>query len=628
MATAVMKLVLSPRSQRPMDWLKAFTKFVCTAVAVCFCFVALRSANAQSQFMDDFSDPCVLGQTWIPIDSSVVMNEMGEPTGDLREWGPGVIELRDGALRLQTTNPVPVSDPQYFGNRNFFDSSNVGTTGVGWGPSFVVPVEDVVVRGQVKVGTETNAGFAVRSDLATLSNYNFTAAGAQGEFAMSRFTNGIMERVEFFEGPTFDVGETWWMEGSAIGDRISLKVWEDGSPEPATPQWTWVDDVHTSGQVGVFGVVQNNMVPEPTNVDATFDDISISVLDAPLLPTEFADSDFVGWGTSPVNGLPGNLAWTVVDTSIFAPGFVPRPEPEAWGPAVVTTTDGVLNIKSTNPVPVSDPAVYEKGDRTVFPIEGSGFTNVIWNPSLQTPVADATIRTKVNVSTDSQVSVLFRVAGAASGYTATASGAIDEFGLSKFEDGVMTRVEFTDSMEFQDDEEWWMEASAIGDQITLRAWPDGEDRPDEPTLSWTDDSFAGGFIAMNGIVWRNNVDGPTTLDVTFDDISITGVTPLLFCAPANALAGDLNGDGTVAFTDFLMLANNFGEQVATYREGDVNCDGEVAFTDFLQLANNFGKTLEQSAAAAVPEPAGLLLGSLALLVTLFGRRRRSYASAS
>ena len=52
-------------------------------------------------------------------------------------------------------------------------------------------------------------------------------------------------------------------------------------------------------------------------------------------------------------------------------------------------------------------------------------------------------------------------------------------------------------------------------------------------------------------------------------------------------AGDLNGDGSVGFDDFLVLANNFGNE-AERTEGDLNGDGVVGFDDFLTLSSNFG----------------------------------------
>lgn len=57
------------------------------------------------------------------------------------------------------------------------------------------------------------------------------------------------------------------------------------------------------------------------------------------------------------------------------------------------------------------------------------------------------------------------------------------------------------------------------------------------------------------------------------------------------LAGDTDGDGIVAFNDFLTLSSNFGTTVDTgYLAGDFDLDGTVAFSDFLVLSSNYGTT--------------------------------------
>ena len=52
--------------------------------------------------------------------------------------------------------------------------------------------------------------------------------------------------------------------------------------------------------------------------------------------------------------------------------------------------------------------------------------------------------------------------------------------------------------------------------------------------------------------------------------------------------GDMDGDGEVAFADFLILSGDFGQTDVGYTQGDLDCDGVVGFNDFLILSGNFG----------------------------------------
>lgn len=53
------------------------------------------------------------------------------------------------------------------------------------------------------------------------------------------------------------------------------------------------------------------------------------------------------------------------------------------------------------------------------------------------------------------------------------------------------------------------------------------------------------------------------------------------------IIGDIDGNGTVEFADFLILSVNFGTDAEA---GDLNDDGKVDFADFLLLSDNFGET--------------------------------------
>lgn len=83
--------------------------------------------------------------------------------------------------------------------------------------------------------------------------------------------------------------------------------------------------------------------------------------------------------------------------------------------------------------------------------------------------------------------------------------------------------------------------------------------------------------------------------------------------------GDIDGDGQVAFADFLVLSANFGTEVDGSSQGDIDCSGDVQFADFLILSSNFGTSV--GAAASVPEPSSSVLLLISCLFGLMLRRR-------
>jgi hypothetical protein len=102
--------------------------------------------------------------------------------------------------------------------------------------------------------------------------------------------------------------------------------------------------------------------------------------------------------------------------------------------------------------------------------------------------------------------------------------------------------------------------------------------------------------------------------------------------------GDANDDGTVTFSDFVSLANSFGQSNTHWSGGDFNNDGSTTFSDFIILANNFGQSIDGSAFTAtpdelaalqafatthtpIPEPATLTLLAPALFLL---RKKRKY----
>ena len=143
---------------------------------------------------------------------------------------------------------------------------------------------------------------------------------------------------------------------------------------------------------------------------------------------------------------------------------------------------------------------------------------------------------------------------------------------------------------------------AGGPRLFLSAGSD-----DDPN-TWGEKNIteAGDQIFLNAIAWLTGDPG-------------SPVDPGGVCVPGT---GDFNGNGTVDFNDFIILATNFGME-GSADQGDLDCSGNVDFLDFLGFAQNFGQEVGAAAAlAAVPEPSGLLLFACGILAMGSRRRRR------
>jgi len=85
------------------------------------------------------------------------------------------------------------------------------------------------------------------------------------------------------------------------------------------------------------------------------------------------------------------------------------------------------------------------------------------------------------------------------------------------------------------------------------------------------------------------------------------------------LTGDANGDGSVNFTDLLILAQHFGS-TGNWLQGDFDGNQMVDFGDLLALAQDYGLPASGASLSPVPEPCGL--PCFAAMVTALSLRRR------
>lgn len=123
--------------------------------------------------------------------------------------------------------------------------------------------------------------------------------------------------------------------------------------------------------------------------------------------------------------------------------------------------------------------------------------------------------------------------------------------------------------------------------------------------------------------------GDCNLDTVLDASDLSCVSDIdardAVLSALNTLPGDLDGNGDIAFTDFLVLSGNFGKSDLGYSDGNIDLEGAVNFADFLILSSTFGQTIEGANLSAVPEPHGSYRTLVALLPTLCMRKSRRSA---
>lgn len=73
-----------------------------------------------------------------------------------------------------------------------------------------------------------------------------------------------------------------------------------------------------------------------------------------------------------------------------------------------------------------------------------------------------------------------------------------------------------------------------------------------------------------------------------------------------ALNGDADGNGTVAFADLLVLAQDYNRTGQDWSQGDFNYDGKVNFADLLLLAQHYNPSAATTTATAAADSADLL----------------------
>ena len=349
--------------------------------------------------------------------------------------------------------------------------------------------------------------------------------------------------------------------------------------------------------------------------------------------------------------------WVWFDTNIeFNPNGTPAIDetgnlrPRDWGPGTIGISDGAINFGTASPVPPLDPP-QTPPDPAFFDTFNSGLLGGSWAPSAtDLTFSNGRVRALVRADEGSNVDLLLRAQVDFSSYVMSGITSFEEVHFSLTGPTGVARYVPIPDLKFTANEDWWMEFGAIGSELTLKAWKASEQEPAEPQLTLIDETLPFGAIGISASVSNNNIATPTATNSFLDNITFTHVLPEslipldcdasqritlddLDCSVAPTItptlellmlpAGDLNLNGEVAFDDFLILAEHFGESTTKYTEGDINRNGEVDFRDFLELAFGISSMSNVGAndAQPVPEPSGVYFALFFIVAILIDRER-------
>ena len=253
-------------------------------------------------------------------------------------------------------------------------------------------------------------------------------------------------------------------------------------------------------------------------------------------------------------------------------------------------------------------------------VPGGGFLGSIWEASSDEQYSEGFVRAKVRANTEGSTAALFlRMSGGLQshmdGYlffgTTAANGNQGQGGL------LINRIENTDTAEawfldsdFASGDDWYLEAGAVEDRITLKAWAAGAPEPDAPQIVVFDPLFDEGSLGVLTNIHLRPFGGPAVVNATFDDIYFTfpGQTGdfnndgNLGPHDLDSLMRHMNGDRSLYFdvtNDMLLDEDDFGHWITKLRNtwfGDSNLDGEFNTTDLVNVfqAGKFEKDLVAS----------------------------------
>ena len=203
------------------------------------------TAGACRILIDNFNGG--VAQGWTPFDFLV-------------QGGPGVFDAGTEVYNLRSNGEIPDGAPREL--ISVWDGSTAPFFSDGFVEAKVLTTEvsnvvELLIRASIVDGD--------------LRGYSFFADAATGLFGIARYNIGPTFTILGFGLSGFTPNQEWHIEGGAIGNQLTLKVWQGDLP-PASPQLTRADPTYSAGQIAVRAIISNGH-QGPGEIDGSFDDI-------------------------------------------------------------------------------------------------------------------------------------------------------------------------------------------------------------------------------------------------------------------------------------------------------------------------------------------------------------------
>lgn len=149
----------------------------------------------------------------------------------------------------------------------------------------------------------------------------------------------------------------------------------------------------------------------------------------------------------------------------------------------------------------------------------------------------------------------------------------------------------------------FLEVAMVGDELSIFAWQQGDQRPALPIATLSDSNYSSGRA---GLFFNEDSDGHK------------GIFRYALTQDIPFVVGDFDTDGQVNHTDLAQWGSGFGY----VRSSDANLDGFVDGADFLIWQQEFGNS-ETVGATNVPELSSLTSAAILMFVAGMVQRRRT-----